>query len=117
MHVPVPANVGIDFVDEFLTVLHTHDTSGVVHIESARPDPYALGKFFGVWGVRLDASCIGRYCTTPKARLRTYLGGTPYKGNPASIVLRAHEEIVLAYGTKAQLPRPVPARYAFGPGL
>ncbi|MDX6567728.1 MAG: hypothetical protein QOH15_306 [Gaiellales bacterium] len=117
VHIPVPAYVGIDFVDQFLTVLHTHDTSGVVHIESASPKPYALGKFFGVWGVRLTASCIGRYCTGPSARLRTYLGGKPYTGNPASIVLRPHEEIVLAYGTKAQLPRPLPAKYAFAPGL
>jgi hypothetical protein len=117
VHVPVPALVGIDIVDQFLTVLHTHDPSGVVHIESASSKPYSLGKFFGVWGVRLDTSCIGRYCTGPKARLRAYLGGRPFRGNPASIVLRAHEEIVLAYGTKAQLPKPVPATFAFEPGL
>jgi hypothetical protein len=117
VHVAVPALVGIDVVDEFLTVLHTHDPSGVVHIESANPAPYSLGKFFGVWGVRLNSTCIGRYCTGPKAQLHAYLGGKPVKGNPAAIVLREHEEIVLAYGTKAQLPRPLPARYAFAPGL
>jgi hypothetical protein len=117
VHVPVPALVGIDVVDEFLTVLHTHDPSGVVHIESASSAPYSLGKFFGVWGVRLNPTCIGRYCSGAKAQLRAYLGGKPVKGDPASIVLREHEEIVLAYGTKAQLPRPLPARYAFAPGL
>ena len=41
----------------------------------------------------------------------------PFAGNPASIVLREHEEIVLAYGTRAQLPKPLPARFAFEPGL
>jgi hypothetical protein len=117
VHIVVPSLVGIDIVDEFLTVLHTHDPTGVVHIESASSAPYSLGKFFGVWGVRLDAGCIGRYCTGQKAKLRTYLGGKAFTGNPASIVLREHEEIVLAYGTKAQLPRPVPARFAFQPGL
>jgi hypothetical protein len=117
VHVPVPPYVGIDFVDQFLTVLHTHDATGVVHVESATSRPYQLGKFFGVWGVRLSTTCIGRYCTGPKAGLRTYLGGKPYAGNPASIVLREHEEIVLAYGTRAQLPRPLPARYAFPAGL
>jgi hypothetical protein len=116
-HIAVPALVGIDVVDQFLTVLHTHDPTGVIHIESASPNPYSLGKFFGVWGVRLNASCIGRYCTGTKARLRAYLGGRPYTGNPAAIVLREHEEIVLAYGTKAQLPHPVPATFAFAPGL
>jgi hypothetical protein len=117
VHIPVPALVGINVVDEFLTVLHTHDPSGVVHIESASSAPYSLGKFFGVWGVRLNSSCIGRYCTGSKAKLRAYLGGKTFKGNPASIVLREHEEIVIAYGTKAQLPSPVPARFAFDPGL
>jgi hypothetical protein len=117
VHIPVPALVGIDVVDQFLTVLHTHDPSGVVHIESASSAPYSLGKFFGVWGVRLNSSCVGRYCSGPNARLRAYLGGKPFKGNPASIVLREHEEIVIAFGTKAQLPRPVPGRFAFDPGL
>jgi hypothetical protein len=116
-HVPVPPLVGIDIADRFLTVLHTHDPSGVVHIESASSKPYELGTFFGVWGVRLTTSCIGRYCTGPKARLRAYLGGKAYTGNPAGIVLGEHEEIVLAYGTRAQLPKRVPARYAFAPGL
>jgi hypothetical protein len=117
VHVPVPALVGIDVVDEFLTVLHTHDPSGVVHIESASSKPYPLGAFFGVWGVRLSASCLGRYCNGPKARLRAYLGGRPWKGNPSSIVLRPHEEIVIAYGSRAQLPKPLPSRFAFAPGL
>ena len=117
VHIPVPPLVGINIVDQFLTVLHTHDPSGVVHIESASSAPYSLGKFFGVWGVRLNTSCIGRYCSGPKATLRAYLGGKPFRGNPASIVLREHEEIVLSYGTKAQLPHPVPARFAFERGL
>lgn len=117
VHVPVPPLVGIDVVDQELTVLHTHDPSGVVHVESASSRPYALGKFFGVWGLRLNASCIGRYCGGPRARLRVYVGGKPYTGNPAAIILREHEEIVLAYGSKAQLPRPVPTRFAFEPGL
>jgi hypothetical protein len=117
VHVPVPPDVGIDFVDQFLTVLHTHDASGVVHVESVTSLPYQLGTFFGVWGVRLNKTCIGRYCAGPEARLRAYLGGKPFAGNPASIVLREHEEIVLAYGTKAQLPRPLPVHYAFAAGL
>lgn len=117
VRVPVPALVGIDIADEFLTVLHTHDASGVVHIESASSKPYSLGAFFGVWGVRLNASCLGRYCNGPKAQVRAYVGRKPWTGNPASIVLREHEEIVVSYGGKAQLPKPLPARFAFEPGL
>ena len=117
VHVPVPPLVGIDVVDRFLTVLHTHDASGVVHIESASSVPYVLGMFFGVWGVRLDARCIGRYCGDSAARLRAFVGGRAYHGDPSAIILREREEIVLTYGTKAQLPDPVPVRFAFAQGL
>jgi hypothetical protein len=47
---PVPANIGIDPQGRFLAPLHTHDGSGIVHIESERPYPFTLGEFFAVWG-------------------------------------------------------------------
>jgi hypothetical protein len=31
--------------------------------------------------------------------------------------LAEHQEILVAYGTQAQLPRPIPARYGFAAGL
>jgi hypothetical protein len=117
VQIPVPALVGIDITDQFITVLHTHDASGVVHIESASNHHYTLGKFFGVWGVRLNQTCIGRYCAHGKTTLRAYLNGKLVKGNPAMIVLNEHEEIVLAYGTKAELPPKIPATYKWPAGL
>jgi hypothetical protein len=36
-------------------------------------------------------------------------------GDPGRVVLSEHQELVLAFGR--ELPRPVPARYAFPPGL
>jgi hypothetical protein len=117
VHIPVPALVGIDVVDEFLTVLHTHDTSGIVHVESATNHHYQLGDFFGVWGVKLNARCIGSYCVRQQAKLRTWVNGTPYAGNPAGIVMREHDEIVVSIGTKADLPKPIPRRYAWQAGF
>jgi hypothetical protein len=114
--IPVPALVGIDVTEEFLTVLHTHDASGIVHIESATNHHYQLGDFFGVWGVRLTGSCIGSYCARKQAIVRTYVNGKPYKGNPAGIVMHEHDEIVLSVGTKADLPKPIPSRYAWQAG-
>jgi hypothetical protein len=118
VHIPVPPLIGIDVTDEFLTVLHTHDASGVVHIESASNNNYQLGKFFGVWGVRLNANCIGRYCASGgTSRLRTWVNGQPYDRNPATITLQRHEEIVLTVGAKADVPRPIAHRFAWPPGL
>jgi hypothetical protein len=117
VQIPVPALVGIDVTDEFLTVLHTHDATGIVHIESSTNHHYQLGDFFGVWGVRLTGTCIGTYCARQSAIVRTWVNGKPFKGNPAGIVMHEHDEIVLSVGTKADLPKPIPARYAWQPGF
>ncbi len=49
--------------------------------------------------------------------LSVFLNGQPYTDDARALVLRAHEEIVLAIGTAAQLPSPIPASYAFLAGL
>src|SRR6185369_5291791 len=51
--VPLPAGIGIDELDGFISPLHTHDTSGVIHVESPKVETFTLGQFFAVWGVRL----------------------------------------------------------------
>ena len=116
-HVTVPAGIGIDPAGAFISPLHTHDTSGVVHVESATVRPFTLGELFGVWGVPLGPGGLGEYVTGGGRTLRAYVDGQPVHGDPGAIVLEPHQEIVLAYGTRRELPRPVPARYKFPPGL
>ena len=65
----VPAGVGIpgpqQVMDGFveggrcLYWLHTHDSTGVVHIESPVQRGYTLGQFFDVWGRPLSATQVG----------------------------------------------------------
>ena len=38
-----------------IAALHTHDDSGVMHIESKQPRTYTLGEFFTEWNVPLNA--------------------------------------------------------------
>jgi hypothetical protein len=59
--VPVPAGIGIDPAGGPLASLHTHDASGIVHVEADRPFPFTLGQFFSVWGVRLSRAHLGGY--------------------------------------------------------
>lgn len=50
--VEVPANIGVDLVKRRLTVLHTHRTDGVLHVESPNSnDTYTLAQFFHLWGI------------------------------------------------------------------
>jgi hypothetical protein len=112
----VPAGIGIDPAGRFISPLHTHDATGVMHVESPTVRRFTLGQFFGVWGVRLGRDCVGGYCAGEGSVLRVYVNGKSVAA-PSGLVLAQHDEIVVAFGTPGQLPRPVPARYAFPRGL
>jgi hypothetical protein len=108
--VTVPALIGIDERAGFLTELHTHDPSGIIHVESPVQRSFTLGQFFCEWGVKLNANCLGRY----RGELAWWVNGRRMHGNPASLPLRQHQEIVIAAGRP---PRAVPASYDFPAGL
>jgi len=58
--VPAPANVGISATTGAMSELHTHDTSGIVHIESAKKGKrYVLGQLFTEWGAQLTRDQVG----------------------------------------------------------
>lgn len=114
--VPVPAGIGIDPAVGFAP-LHTHDASGVIHVESPTARTYTLGELFAVWGVRFTPSCLGGYCAAGQQRLRVYVNGTAYRGDPTTLALAAHQELVVAFGTAAHLPSPIPSSYRFAAGL
>ena len=109
---PVPANIGI-YDGQFLTELHTHDSSGIMHVESPTKRTFDLAQFIGVWGVRFNESCIGGYCKelTP---WRVYVNGSPYPGDPRALELKEHQEIAFVIGTP---PAKIPSSYKFPSGL
>jgi hypothetical protein len=90
-----------------IAALHTHDDSGVVHIESQRPRKYTLGEFFTEWKVPLGAHCVGGYCR-PKDSIRLYVDGKPYTGNPSTLELKDLEEIAIVIGSP---PDKIPSKY------
>ena len=115
--VVVPAGIGIDAAARFISPIHTHDASGIVHVESPKVRTFTLGQVFGVWGVRLTRTCLGGYCARGRDELAVYADGRPVTGDPRVLPLAPHAEIVVAYGTRRELPRPLPSAYAFPVGL
>jgi hypothetical protein len=116
--VQVPAGIGMVMANGHeagVTVLHTHDNSGVIHIESATNTPYTLGQFVTEWGVRLATGQLGGLTNSGGKALRVYVDGHLFNGNPASIVLRPHQEIALRYGSETATPK-VPSAYHFPAG-
>jgi hypothetical protein len=113
--VSVPSNIGIDTTRGAISPLHTHDDSGVIHIESPVKRQFSLGEFFTEWGVSLSADNIGGLRSTDGKTVRVYVNGQPRTGDPAAITFNQHDEIALVYGP----PQPgekVPATYEFPPG-
>lgn len=111
--VTIPADIGLSSTAG--SPLHTHDTSGVVHIEADDPNfQGTLGQFFDVWGVRLDRTCVGGVCDSGDQTWRVFVDGKPYVGDPTQLALTEHQAIVLAYGTSDQVPNPLPDNFDFG---
>ena len=103
--VVVPAGIGIG--NGLLSPLHTHNDSGVIHVESTTARSYSLAEFFAVWGVRLTKRCLADECGDGKVHL--FVNGKPTT-DPNRIVLSQHLEIAVAFGPP---PKPVPSTYRF----
>ena len=100
----VPAGIGIPgpqqavngFVEggKCLYWLHTHDTTGVIHVESPVRRVYTLGQFFDIWGRPLSGSQVGQ----ATGHVTVFLNGKRFAGDPRSIKLTPHAVIQLDVG-------------------
>lgn len=109
----VPARIGIGFLDSFISSIHTHDITGVIHVESPTIKDFTLGQFFDVWGVKFSAQSIGGYNSDEKNKIQIFVDGKEETGDPRAVVLSSHQEIVVAFGTAEELPKIIPSSYKF----
>ena len=93
-NVKVPALIGIDLQHQCLYWLHTHDATGVMHIESPDARTYTLGQFFDVWGQPLSRT----KAASLRGRLAVFVGDRRVGGDPRAIVLKPHELITIEQG-------------------
>ena len=108
-HVPIPALIGINVKQRYLSPIHTHDFSGIVHVESPTKRTFTLGEFWDVYGVRFDDRCVGGEC----GGVEVYVNGRRFRGNPRAIVLRSHQELAVVVGNA---PRKIPRKAVFPAG-
>jgi len=115
--VTIPANMGISSAPKFISPLHTHDATGVVHVESPTIETFTLGQFFDVWSVRLTSRCLGAECAKGNNKLQVFLNGKRFLDDPRRLPLLQHQEIVVTFGSTKELPHQIPASYTFPAGL
>jgi hypothetical protein len=85
--------------------IHTHDASGIIHIEAPQIEapaggPYTLGMLFDIWGQPLTDNAIA----DAKGPVTAYVNGTKYDGDLRQIPLKSHQEITLEVGTPVVPP-------------
>ena len=99
----VPSQVGIDQTHQLLASLHTHDTSGVIHMEAVQPYPFKLGQFFNVWGVKLTQTQLGDYHVGNGLVLQVWVNGKQVKSF-VNYVMKPHDRIVVGFGKPGSFP-------------
>jgi hypothetical protein len=75
--------------------LHTHDESGVIHVESPSQQQYNLGNLFDLWNQPLSSNNIAGH----QGQLTIFVDGKPYTGDPRAIVFKNLEKVQIDVGT------------------
>jgi hypothetical protein len=91
--------------------LHTHDTSGIIHMEAPTLQTFTLGQFFDIWGQPLNRIDVATH-PVPSAGLTVFVDGVQFTDDPRSIQLKAHTQVVLELGQVGP-----PPSFAFPNGL
>ena len=95
MYQPGGGKSGYIYHTTCLYFIHTHDRTGVIHIESKIDQVYTLGTFFKLWGEPLSSTQIAQF-TGP---VSIYINGNLDTTDPiASVPLTPGSDITLVIG-------------------
>ena len=111
----VPSQVGI-VPSKCIYWLHTHDDSGIIHIESPVTRNFTLGQFFDIWKKKLSNTQIFDNTVNGTNAMSVYVNGNKINGDASyrNINLNEHDEIAIVFGKP---PAKIPSTYGFQQGL
>ena len=55
--------------------IHTHDSTGMLHLEFNEPRDVKLSEFFEIWGKRFDSQCILENCNGDQGTVKMRVDG------------------------------------------
>jgi hypothetical protein len=105
--VEIPAGIGMPAGANCLYWLHTHNSDGIVHIESPVVRTFTLGDFFDIWGEPLSRTEAAQLKAPRGAALLITVNGKRWTRDPRSIPLRDREQIVIQNGPPYERPKRV----------
>ncbi len=113
----VPSDIGI-IDNECIYWMHTHDDTGIIHIESPEKRNFTLGEFFDIWNQNFSSSQIfdNTVDGSSNSTLNVYVNGSKISAGSdyRQIPINAHDEIAIVFGKP---PDSVPTSYEFEEGL
>ncbi len=95
--VQIPQQIGIAPDGSCFYWMHTHDSSGVIHIEAPQGRDFTLGNFFHIWGEQFPQLKYPLELEQSSSSWQVYVDGKPYTGDFHNMVLKSHMVITLAY--------------------
>jgi hypothetical protein len=115
--VTVPALIGIDEAAQRISPIHTHDTSGIVHVESPVVTTFHLGQVFAEWDVALGTGVVGSYRDGHDGvHEAVFVNRRRYIGDPAGIVLGSRQDIDFVVTTDGSAPAAPTTAFVFPKG-
>lgn len=109
----VPTDVGISATCQ--RALHTHDGTGVIHVESPRQDDFTLADFFSVWGKSLSSTKVLDTSLDDQHQLKFFVNGKAVTTGPQTI-MRDRESLAIVIAPSGSIVTP-PTNYQFPSSL
>ena len=114
----VPSQIGINPEGRCLYWLHTHDDSGIIHIESPEERQFTIGNFIDIWTKTFNnTQLFDNNLNGTTNALSMYVNGIkiPTDTDLRNVSINAHDEIAVILGP-IQADK-IPSRYEFQQGL
>jgi len=98
----IPANIGImteicNQQGEEMHAVHTHDSSGRLHIESNEPIDIPIGVFFDIWGHHFDETGIFEYRVNSTHEMIMTVGDTVVDSYDDYLLVNTSDVIEIRY--------------------
>ena len=91
----IPTGIGIDEA-VCMHPLHTHDVSGIIHVESPEQRDFTLDDFFFIWNKKFSKDQILDYKADDKHVIKETINGKEVQ-DYENTILRDKDEIVISY--------------------
>lgn len=95
----LPKNIGILSSCDY--EMHTHDQTGIIHIEAPSVKNFTLGDFFDIWGEPLTSANVAGITGDVVAYISDNGEARRYMGDLRAITLTSHRDVTLQIGTPA----------------